>query len=128
MIFLDTNYIVGLFVENDQWHKKAKEKEPYVQNKNKIITDLILSETLNLINKKIGVEATKEVYDYIVDNFTILRPNQKIHDKAIKILVKYHNLSFADSVTIQLMNDLDIYEIVSFDSDFNNKDRIVKIH
>ena len=46
----------------------------------------------------------------------------------MEILVKYNNLSLADSVTIQLMNDLNIYEIVSFDSDFDNKERIIKIY
>ncbi|MCL2115147.1 MAG: PIN domain-containing protein [Methanobrevibacter sp.] len=128
MIFIDTNYIVGLFVKNDQWHNKAKKNKFFVQNKEKIITNLILSETITLINKKAGVNEAKIAYDYIVNNFTILEPNQKIFNIAMKILVKYHNLSFADSVTIQLMNDLNIYEIVSFDSDFDNKDKIVKIH
>ena len=83
MIFIDTNYIVGLFVKNDQWHEKAKEKEPYIQNKEKFISNLILSETVTLINKKIGVKAVKIVYNYILDNFTILRPNQEIYDKAM---------------------------------------------
>ena len=127
MIFIDTNYIVGLFVKNDQWHEKAKEKEHYTHNKEKIITNLILSETLTLINKKIGVNATRIVYNYIMDNFSIFRPNQEIYDKAMNILVKYHNLSFADSVTIQLMKKLKIHEIISFDEDFENKEGIVKI-
>ena len=127
MIFIDTNYIVGLFVKNDQWHEKAKEKEPYTRNKEKLISILILSETITLINKKVGVKAAKIVYNYIMDNFTIIRPNQEIYDKAMDILVKYNNLSLADSVTIQLMNDLKVYEIISFDSDFENKDKIVKI-
>lgn len=127
MIFIDTNYIVGLFVKNDQWHEKAKEKESYTHNKEKLISILILSETITLINKKVGVKAAKIVYNYIIDNFTIIRPNQEIYDKAMDILVKYNNLSLADSVTIQLMNDLKVYEIISFDSDFENKDRIVKI-
>jgi len=118
---------VGLFVKNDQWHEKAKEKEPYTQNKEKLISNLILSETVTLINKKVGSKAAKIVYSYILDNSTILRHNQEIYDKAMDILVKYNNLSLADSVTIQLMNDLNIYEILSFDSDFDNKDKIVKI-
>lgn len=96
MIFLDTNYIVGLFVKNDQWHEKAKEKELYVRNKEKVISNLILSETITLINKKTGSKAAKIVYDYIIDNFTILRPNQEIYDKAMDILIKYNNLSLAE--------------------------------
>ncbi|MBZ9570593.1 PIN domain-containing protein [Methanobrevibacter sp. TMH8] len=127
MIFLDTAYIVGLFVKNDQWHEKAKEKEFYTRNKEKFISILILSETITLINKKLGSKSAKIVYEYILDNFIIIRPNQEIYDKAIEILVKYNNLSLADSVTIQLMNDLNIYEIISFDSDFDNKENIVKI-
>jgi predicted nucleic acid-binding protein len=93
----------------------------------KIITNLILSETITLINKKIGVKPAKEVYNHIISNFTVLEPDQEILNKSMDILIKYHNLSFADSVTIQIMNDLEIYGILNFDSDFDDKDRIVKI-
>jgi predicted nucleic acid-binding protein len=118
---------VGLFVKNDQWHEEAEKNKQYIQNKDKIITNLILSETITLINKKIGVKPAKEVYNHIISNFTVLESDQEIFNKSMDILIKYHNLSFADSVTIQIMNDLEIYEILSFDSDFDDKDRIVKI-
>jgi len=127
LIFIDTNYIVGLFVKNDQWHEKAKEKEPYIENKDKLITNLILSETITLINKKVGVKAAQKAYKYIINNLTILEVDQETIDRSMKILVKYHNLSLADSATIRLMNDLKVYEIVSFDEDFDNKKGIVKI-
>lgn len=37
-------------------------------------------------------------------------------------------LSFADSVSIEIMRDLKIDEIVSFDSDFDRVDGIIRVH
>jgi predicted nucleic acid-binding protein len=36
-IFIDTGYIVGLLVEEDQWHKKAKDLIAFIGKKDKIL-------------------------------------------------------------------------------------------
>ncbi|MCL2687808.1 MAG: PIN domain-containing protein [Methanobrevibacter sp.] len=129
MIFLDSSFIIGLFVENDQWHDDALKLSNYIDTKDElVISNLILSETITTINKKIGVESSEIVYNYIMDNFTIVTETKKLYPKAIKTLVKYHNLSFADSVSIEIMKLMNIYEIASFDNDFDNKEEILRLH
>jgi len=129
LIFLDSSFIIGLFVENDQWHRDALKLSEYIDTKDKlVISNLILSETITAINKKIGVGSSEIAYNYIMDNFTIITETKKLYPKAIKTLVKYHNLSFADSVSIEIMKLMNIYEIASFDDDFDNKKGILRLH
>ena len=73
MIFLDSSFIIGLFVENDHWHDDALKLSGYIDTKDElVISNLVLSEIITGINKKIGVEACKIVFNYIMDNFTII--------------------------------------------------------
>ena len=57
-----------------------------------------------------------------MDNFTIITETKKLCPKALETLVKYHNLSFADSVSIEIMKLMNIHEIASFDDDFDHKE------
>ena len=129
MIFIDSCFLIALFVENDQWHEDALKLSEYVDSQDSLImSNLILSETITGINKKVGVKASEIAYKYIMDNFTIITETKKLYPKAIKTLVKYHNLSFADSVSIEIMKLMNIYEIVSFDEDFDDKEGIIRLN
>ena len=129
MIFLDSSFIIGLFVENDQWHDDALKLSRYIDTKDElVISNLVLSETLTGINKKIGVEACKIAFNYITRNFTIITETKKLYPKAMQTLVKYHNLSFADSVSIEIMKLMNINEIASFDDAFDGKKGILRLH
>ena len=46
-----------------------------------------------------------------MDNFTIKTQTKKLYPKAMQTLVKYHNLSFADSVSVEIMKLMNIHEI-----------------
>jgi len=46
----------------------------------------------------------------------------------MQTLVKYHNLSFADSVSVEIMKLININEIASFDDDFDHKKGIMRLH
>ena len=47
----------------------------------------------------------------------------------METFLKYDGtLSFADAVSVEIMKDLGINQIVSFDSDFDKVDGIIRIH
>jgi len=46
-----------------------------------------------LINKKIGVEASKIAHKVILDNFTIITEDMELYNDSMNILIKYHKLS-----------------------------------
>jgi predicted nucleic acid-binding protein len=127
-IFIDTSYIVGLLVEEDKWNKRAKELISLIDKKEKIISLSIVNESITLINKKRGVEDSKQAYRIILNNFTIIDENMGLYTESMNILIKYHSLSLTDSVIVELMKKHNIFEIVSFDEDFDKIDGIVRIH
>lgn len=128
IVFIDSNFIVGLAVDNDKWHEKAQELIPYLNKKPKITCLSVVFEAITLINKKIGVNISKTIYDYLMDNFTIINEDKLLCDKAIETLVKYHKLSLTDSVIIEIMKEMNLIKLFSFDTDFDRVNGIVRIH
>ena len=128
MIFIDATYIIALIVESDQWHDDAIKLMKTVSKSDKVITQAMIIETINLIGKCRGGKVGKTIYEYIQDNYTIYnKPN--LLDQAINEFLKYDGtLSLADSTAIITMQDLKIHEIASFDTDFDKVDKIVRIH
>lgn len=127
-VFIDANYIISLIVNNDKWHKAATEIFDYVDKKEKITCMSVINESITLINKKIGLNASAKAYEIILDNFIILEENIDLYTESMNILIKYHKLSLTDSIIVELMKKNDIIEIISFDSDFDKVDGIIRTY
>ncbi|KZX15802.1 tRNA(fMet)-specific endonuclease VapC [Methanobrevibacter cuticularis] len=127
-IFIDTSYIVALFVPKDQYHEQAKKVLPMIDKKEKIMCQSVINETIALINKKAGVDASKRVYKAILDNFTVITEDMELYNDSMDTLIKYHKLSLTDSIIVNLMKKDNIIEIASFDDDFDRVNGIVRIH
>ena len=129
MIFVDTSYIIAIIIEKDPWHDRVSEIEEKTAEETKITSDMIIAESIAIIGSLKGGKIAKTMYDYIKDNYSIYETNMNMLDTGMNTLIKYDGtLSLTDSVTIDIMKDLEIYNIISFDSDFDNKDSIVRIH
>ena len=128
MIFVDASYIIALVVESDQWNKKACELIDKVSTSDKVITQAMIIETINLIGKCKGGKVGKSIYGYIKDNYTVYNKSDLL-DKSMKEFIKYDGtLSLADCTGIITMQDLNIHEIISFDDDFDKVKGIMRIH
>jgi predicted nucleic acid-binding protein len=127
-IFIDTSFIVALFIPKEKHHEQAKKILQTIDKKEKIICQSVITETIALINKKAGVEASKRVYKAMLDYFTIIPENIELYNESMNILIKYHKLSLTDSIIVNLMKKDNIAEIASFDEDFNRIDGIVRIY
>jgi len=127
-IFIDTGFIVALFIPKEKHHERAKEILPEIDKKEKVICQSVINETIALVNKKAGVEASKRVYKAMLDYFTIMTEDMELYNDSMNILIKYHKLSLTDSIIVNLMKRSNIYELVSFDEDFDKIDGIVRIH
>lgn len=69
-----------------------------------------------------------KLFNYIWDNHEVHYLNKEISFNAMKTFLQYDGtLSFADSVSIEVMKNLKIDKIVSFDSDFD-KANVIRIH
>lgn len=90
---------------------------------------LTLSEAVTLTGSLGGGKNGTTLYNYIVDNHEIAYLDKDISFKSMETFLKYDGtLSFADSVSVELMRTFGIKSIVSFDSDFDKVDNIHRIH
>ncbi len=129
MIFIDTSFFIAAVNKQDQWHGKAAEILPIIKKEEKVTSELILSESVTLVGSLFGGKEGLKLFDYILDNHELHYVNKEMNFSAIETFLKYDGiLSFADSVSIELMRNLEIDEIVSFDSDFDKVDGIIRIH
>ncbi|MDR1721565.1 MAG: PIN domain-containing protein [Methanobrevibacter sp.] len=128
MILIDSNFFINLLDERDRNHKQAKKILEKISNKEKIVTDGVILETITLAGSLFGGKIATELYHNIVDNYKV---HQTFHlfNKAMITHLKYDGtLSLVDTLLIETMKELNIYEIVSFDSDFDNKKGIIRVY
>jgi len=130
MMLVDSNFFIGLMNDKDQHHEKAKELCNYVMNeKNKIVPLLMVSEAIASIGKKKDGEIATKLYNVILNDFEVYYPRKKDIEESMKIVLKYGgNLSLADCLAIHIMKERKITNIVSFDDDFDKVDGIVRVH
>lgn len=126
MIFLDTSYLIAFFVNREENHERAVEIAKIIENEEKLISKLVVAETITVLKKKLETKDIIKIYDTL-KNFTTAEDSH-LFDSAFKYFIKYDGeISFFDAVYIAIMENLAIHQIVSFDSDFNNKKGIVVI-
>ena len=128
-LMLDSCYLVGLVLENDQWHKFADPLSYHVEKHDTYITNIILTETMNSF-QCLGGKRCKEIYDIILETNTVLNINDmNLYDKSSELLCKYDaSIGYSDCTTIEMMKKHDIKYIVSYDSNFDKKEDIVRIY
>ena len=69
------------------------------------------------------------LYNYIIDNHEVKFMDKDLSTQAMNFFLKYDGvLSFADSVSLELMKQGKVDTIASFDSDFDKVKEIVRIH
>jgi len=130
-IFLDTVFIVAFLIDKEDEHKRALELSNSLKGKELVITNAILIETINLLEKKLNrnTQSILQAYELIQDNFKIVYVDEELTKRAMKTLIKYKaKIGLADTLSIEVMKELNIYEIVSFDPDFDNKENIIRIY
>lgn len=101
------------------------------KNKDKIISKLIITEVITVLNVKLkeDLEVIKHAYNYMNDNLIITNTDDD-YDRAMEKIANYYpeRIPFFDCVYIDIMENIEIEEIISFDKHFDNKERIIRIH
>jgi predicted nucleic acid-binding protein len=122
--------IIALADTDDQFHTNAIRVANKLQSQ-KVISDLVVSESVTGVGARLGPRAGREVFDNLVHDPTVrtVYLNKRLTERSIQTYVKYGaRLSFADSVSLRIMQDMRIEEIASFDSDFDGVEGIARIH
>jgi uncharacterized protein len=129
MIFLDSSYLIGLIIDNDQHHTKAVELKPYLKNEKKLINNTVLVETLNSIKKTNHSIDTDEIINSIskLDDINFLTKND--YFKSLELFNYYNqSINYSDCMMLYTMQQYSLNTIVSFDSDFDKVSTINRIY
>jgi len=128
LILIDSNFFIALINENDQWNKRAVEILKQIKDEEKIVADVVILESISMIGKLFGGEIAKALYDNIKDNYAI-HTTTHLYNKAMKAYLNYDGvLSLTDMLLIEYMKEIEINELVSFDSEFENVEGIKRIY
>ncbi|MCL2114778.1 MAG: PIN domain-containing protein [Methanobrevibacter sp.] len=102
---------------------------PKVKHAEKVISNVVIAETLNGLTGLFNGKQIKELYKILINTHRVYNETREIYENAIRISVKYDGtIGYSDCTIMAIMEKLKIHEIVSFDEDFDNKKGIVRIH
>lgn len=129
MILVDSTFFTAIVNEKDQWHEDSLRLAKKIVKMDKVVSNLIISESVTNISSLLGGKIGKKVYYNIKDNYLIFEENRLIYDNAIHTLLHYKGtLSYTDCLLLEIMRELKINKIASFDSDFDKVKGIKRIY
>jgi len=128
MIFADSSYFIAALKKDDRWHKDSLKLSGKVKEQ-LLVSELIMSESITLVGSFEGGKAGKTLYEFFLDNCRIEYLDEEMMEKSMTTFLKYDgSISLADSLSIEIMKKNDVNKIISFDSDFDKIQEIVRIH
>ena len=129
MIFVDSSFFIALADQRDQWHPAAKAMLPVLADETIVISDLIIAESVTIIGRRSGGKAGEYLYHYFMDNCDLVVTDEKILKGGMVVFLRYNGtLSVSDAVSVFIMERKNIKKILSFDSDFDKVEGIIRIH
>ena len=129
MIFLETSFIINLHVPTIQNHERAKEIWENIKNKEKVISEMVIYETLTVLRKlKQDDKKLKDVYYELTTSKDITVLEDVIYYKQALEDTFINSVGFFDNLSHVVMINNDIEQIVSFDPDFDIFEDIKRIH
>ena len=125
MIFLDANYLLSLYIETETEHNIALDIWDKIKHEELVISNSVILEIITISNIKIKLE--KEKIEGIYNNLNSGRfkivEDVSFQKNSMKKLLNYlpQRISLFDCLYIELMEQLGITKIATFDKHFNNK-------
>jgi len=125
MIFLDANYLLSLYIETETEHDIALDIWDKIKHEQLVISNSIILEVITISNTKIKLE--KEKLEGIYNNLNSGRfkivEDVSFQSNGMKKLLNYlpQRMPLFDCLYIELMEQLGITKIATFDKHFNNK-------
>jgi predicted nucleic acid-binding protein len=129
---LDTNVLFASASARDDYHDRAQEIVRGIDHgelPDAVVTNYVLTETLNLTGEKLGPGAANEMLDRLIEgtHFEIDHAPKADFNAAQALFRRYEELSFVDSTIAAYMQRKDINYLYSFDDDFDALDGVTRM-
>ena len=124
MIIIDSVVWIAYKNKRDSWHDQAVTLLNKIIKQEKIVyvTDYIILEVINFLNRKTSHKTTLETLEMFTksDKIRILYNDRVTFLASKNIMQKYSGLSFTDANIIVNMIENDINQLCSLDQGFNS--------
>lgn len=128
MIFVDTSYLLALINPKDKYNKRAIELKKILGNEKRVINSSVLLEFTNSLGMY-GSNKGNEIIQIIKRTHEIIYLNEEDYESSEYFFINFDgNINFSDCTILKTMENKKIHKIVSFDSDFDKVNGIVRIH
>ena len=128
MIFLDSTYLIGLILKNDSLYYKSHLLKPYLDDENKIINNTVFNEVLHSVTSNNSHYDLNHIKKLLLSfNIDFLTSDDYLDSFDI---FEYYNFSvnFSDCTILNTMQNYNINQIASFDSDFDKIKGVKRIY
>ncbi len=122
-VFADTSALYALLDADDENHVRSAEtwrRQITGSDENMVTTNYVLVETFALVQSRLGLEAVREFQESIVPVLSVEFVTPETHRLGIAALLaaSRRGLSLVDCVSFEVMRDLGIKSVFTFDSHF----------
>lgn len=123
-VLVDTSAIVGLYLENDEWHAPARKVMADLQAKRRPLfsTTDVFDEAVTLMRRWGGYESAVRAGEALRGSrvMHLVEVNERDRDEAWRLFKEHKtlSLSFSDCTSAAIMDRLGIEDVFTFDSDF----------
>lgn len=128
MIFLDSTYLIALILKNDSLYYKSHLLKSYLDDENKIINNTVFNEVLNSVTSNNSNYDLNHIKKLLLSfNIDFLTSDDYLDSFDI---FEYYNFSvnFSDCTILNTMQNYNINQIASFDSDFDKIKGVKRIY
>ncbi len=121
-VFVDTSAFMAFLNEDDRFHKQALDhwQELLASEEPLICNNYILVETISLLQRRFGLEATRVLQDNVVPTLAVSWVDVSVHEQAVAALLaaRRRQLSLVDCSAMATMRALGINRVFTFDPHF----------
>ena len=119
---VDSSFFIALSIHDDKFHDKARNffEDRDISQLRMLVVDLVLVEVLYFLENRVSRPAAIAFQQkvLITDNISILSVDRTILRRSIQIRQQYENFDFVDSCIMACAEKHELYNILSFDHDF----------
>lgn len=119
MIVVDTAALLALQDRDDRAHRAALDALDDIGERQLFITNYIVSETLSLVGRRLGMDHARDIQQQAIQSMDILWTTPLEHAAAVDaFLDSGRSMSFVDCATMSTMRSRGLEAIFTFDEDF----------
>lgn len=132
MYLVDSGVWIGASNPKDVHHKEATSVLGAIVRGGvgkTLITDLIFSEVVTYIRRKVGQKQSVEAARILLDSkhVDVVHVDEHIFNAAYHMFERYPELSFTDAASVAIMMDRGIKQIISFGKCFDSIRDVVRL-